>query len=84
MHILHSTLAMRSAGGLKVIKKAVEQLSKYHDRHIRLYDPTLVSLVVLLPASCHYLQYRYHHTHIRTCTHIHTYTHTHTITLLFI
>ena len=34
---------MRSAGGIDVIKKAVEQLSKYHDRHIRLYDPTLVS-----------------------------------------
>ena len=43
----YSTLAMRSAGGMDVIKKAVEQLSKYHDRHIRLYDPTLVSIHLL-------------------------------------
>ena len=44
----YSTLAMRSAGGIDVIKKAVEQLSKYHDRHIRLYDPMLVSIPVHL------------------------------------
>ena len=44
IYLPYSTLAMRSAGGLEVIKKAVEQLSKYHDRHIRLYDPTMVSI----------------------------------------
>ena len=27
---------------IDVIKKAVEELAKHHDRHIRLYDPTLV------------------------------------------
>ena len=35
---------MRSAGGIDVIHKAItDGLSKYHDRHIMLYDPTLVS-----------------------------------------
>ena len=34
---------MRSAGGIEVIKTAIDGLSKYHDRHIMLYDPTLVS-----------------------------------------
>ena len=38
---------MRSAGGIEVIKKAIEGLSKYHDRHIMLYDPTLVSSMTL-------------------------------------
>ena len=37
---------MRSAGGIEVIKKAIDGLSKYHDRHIMLYDPTLVSMCV--------------------------------------
>lgn len=40
-HCNYSTLAMRSAGGIDVIKKAIDGLSKYHDRHIMLYDPTL-------------------------------------------
>ena len=38
-----STLAMRSAGGIEQIKKAIEGLAKYHDRHIMMYDPMLVS-----------------------------------------
>ena len=42
-----STLAMRSAGGLEVIRKAVEQLGKHHERHIMLYDPTLVSCIFM-------------------------------------
>ena len=37
---------MRSAGGLEHIKKAIEGLSKYHDRHIMMYDPMLVSVYV--------------------------------------
>ena len=46
MYIFYSsTVAMRSAGGIEVIRKAIDGLAKYHDRHIMLYDPTLVSSV---------------------------------------
>ena len=38
---------MRSPGGLDIIKKAVEQLAKHHERHIRLYDPIQVCWHVL-------------------------------------
>lgn len=42
-HCNFSTLAMREAGGIKHIEKAIEKLSKEHKRHITLYDPTGVS-----------------------------------------
>ncbi len=31
---------MREPGGIKAIDEAIEKLSKEHDRHITLYDPT--------------------------------------------
>lgn len=34
---------MREAGGITHIEAAIEKLSKEHDRHITLYDPTGVS-----------------------------------------
>ena len=43
-HCNYSTLAMREAGGISKINEAIEKLSKEHDRHITLYDPTGVSL----------------------------------------
>ena len=43
-HCNYSTLAMREAGGIDKIKEAIECLSKEHDRHITLYDPTGVSV----------------------------------------
>lgn len=36
---------MREAGGITHIEAAIEKLSKEHDRHITLYDPTGVSEV---------------------------------------
>ncbi|XP_071040825.1 glutamine synthetase 2 cytoplasmic [Parasteatoda tepidariorum] len=38
-HTNFSTKAMREKGGLKEIEKAIERLSKHHDRHIQAYDP---------------------------------------------
>jgi len=38
-HCNYSTVAMREAGGLKIIEEAIEKLSKQHARHIRAYDP---------------------------------------------
>jgi glutamine synthetase len=38
-HCNFSTEAMRKEGGLQDIEKAIERLSKEHDRHIRAYDP---------------------------------------------
>lgn len=46
-HCNYSTLAMREAGGIKHIEAAIEKLSKEHDRHITLYDPTGVRLLYL-------------------------------------
>ena len=43
---------MCSAGGLVVINKAINDLSKYHDGHIMLYDPTLVSFVCVYMHVC--------------------------------
>lgn len=34
---------MREAGGIAHIEAAIQKLSKEHDRHITLYDPTGVS-----------------------------------------
>lgn len=36
-HTNYSTLAMRSEGGLKIIKEAIEKLDKTHLEHIKLY-----------------------------------------------
>ena len=38
-HTNFSTQAMREAGGLRVIEKAIEALSEHHMDHIRAYDP---------------------------------------------
>lgn len=38
-HTNVSTQAMREDGGIKEIEKAVQKLSKCHERHIRAYDP---------------------------------------------
>ncbi len=42
-HCNYSTSSMREPGGINIIKEAIEKLSKEHDRHIKLYDPTGVS-----------------------------------------
>ena len=38
-HCNFSTEEMRREGGIDAIEKAVEKLSKEHERHIKLYDP---------------------------------------------
>lgn len=38
-HTNFSTKAMREDNGLKEIEKAIERLSKHHERHIQAYDP---------------------------------------------
>ena len=38
-HCNYSTVAMREAGGIKVIEVAIEALKKEHHRHIKAYDP---------------------------------------------
>ena len=38
-HCNFSTLEMRSEGGIAVIQKAIEDLSRTHDLHIKHYDP---------------------------------------------
>ncbi|KAJ8670656.1 hypothetical protein QAD02_001915 [Eretmocerus hayati] len=38
-HCNFSTKAMRAENGIEVIKKAIEKLSKRHEKHIRAYDP---------------------------------------------
>lgn len=38
-HCNYSTLPMRETGGLAVIEKAIDRLSKCHKRHICAYDP---------------------------------------------
>jgi hypothetical protein len=63
-----STLAMRNAGGIKVIEKAIDGLSKYHDRHIMLYDPTLVSsssVCVCVCVVCCVVLFVYHQEHVQ-------------------
>lgn len=46
-HCNFSTLSMRDVGGIQHINSAIEKLSKEHDRHITLYDPTGVSYLVV-------------------------------------
>ena len=38
---------MRDVGGIQHINSAIEKLSKEHDRHITLYDPTGVGCLVV-------------------------------------
>lgn len=38
-HMNFSSKAMREEGGLTEIEKAIEKLSKHHERHIKAYDP---------------------------------------------
>ena len=38
-HCNFSTEEMRSEGGIKHIKKAIDELSKFHNVHIKYYDP---------------------------------------------
>ncbi|GFY69623.1 glutamine synthetase 2 cytoplasmic [Trichonephila inaurata madagascariensis] len=38
-HTNFSTKGMREENGLKEIEKAIERLSKHHERHIQAYDP---------------------------------------------
>ena len=38
-HCNFSTVQMREKGGMKYIKEAIDELSKYHDLHIKHYDP---------------------------------------------
>lgn len=38
-HCNYSTIEMREDGGLKIIEKAIEQMSKRHKEHIEAYDP---------------------------------------------
>ena len=38
-HCNFSTEEMRKEGGIEAIKRAVEKLSKQHERHIKCYDP---------------------------------------------
>ena len=38
-HCNYSTKKMREEGGMKVINEAIEELSKHHQEHIKLYDP---------------------------------------------
>ena len=42
---------MREAGGISHIEAAIEKLSKEHDRHITLYDPTGVGMLLLVVAN---------------------------------
>ena len=43
VHVNFSTKEMLAEGGLEYIKQGIEKLSKEHSRHIKLYDPNLVS-----------------------------------------
>ncbi len=59
-HCNFSTKAMRSAGGIAEIDKAVDKLSKCHLRHIEAYDPNqgkvqdLVELSEILRICLHF------------------------------
>ena len=43
-HCNFSTEEMRNEGGIEAIRVAIEQLSKTHQQHIRLYDPNQVGV----------------------------------------